>query len=289
MNFRPFLWLIVLVISAFGLFATAAAWLLWSTPRPSNIQSCFTTEMYKVHLCPDQPGYARSSEISTYVKLAVVASEDTTFYTHNGIDLFEVRESFAKNWATGQLARGGSTITQQLAKNLYLNKEKSFLRKLRELMITLQIEKVLNKDQILEKYLNVVEFGPEVFGVTHAAQYYFRKTPADLDLAEGIWLAFVLPSPKKYSASFQKKQLTAFARSQMLEILGRMKGFKQISEEESQLASLRIAHFFGSEAPSTEGDPRIAQSPDAAAENPAVQEPKTEDISDLPTLDEEEN
>jgi monofunctional biosynthetic peptidoglycan transglycosylase len=228
-----------------GLLVSAVAYLLLSTPRPTDIRNCITTEMYHVKLCPKSPDYVRIKEISSLAKNAVIVSEDGAFYSHQGIDWFELRESFNTNWERGTFARGGSTITQQLAKNVYLSSEKSLVRKVREAIIALQIETILSKDEILEKYLNVVEFGPNLYGIGPASRFYFGKTPAQLTAAESAFLAFLLPNPKKYSVSFRKKQLTPFARSRLREIVSRLGRYHKISQEEVAQGLYQVDHFYG--------------------------------------------
>ena len=234
----------IVIGSLFGLVAVSVALLLLTTPRPTDIRGCITTKMYNVHLCPQDPNYVALKSISPNIKNAVIVSEDSTFYQHGGIDWFELRESAEKNWATGQWARGGSTITQQLAKNVYLSADKSLVRKIREVIITLQLEDFLKKDEILEKYLNVVEFGENLYGVGPASKFYFNKTASELTPAEGAFLAFLLPSPKKYSVSFRKKQLTPFARSRMRVIVNRMARFRSISEEQREQGIAQVDSFY---------------------------------------------
>jgi monofunctional biosynthetic peptidoglycan transglycosylase len=228
-----------------GLIASGIGYILLSTPRPSNIRDCITTEMFHVRLCPQDSSYVKLKNISPNLKNAVIASEDGAFYSHQGIDWFEMRESFEKDWEKGEFARGGSTLTQQLAKNVYLNQEKSMLRKLHEAIIALQLEGILSKDEILEKYLNVVQFGEKLYGAGPASRHYFAKPPSELDVAESAFLAFLLPSPERYSTSFKHKKLTSFARSQMREIVGRMYRYKKISDDQHQEALNEIDHFFG--------------------------------------------
>jgi monofunctional glycosyltransferase len=234
----------IVIGGLFGLAAISVALLLLTTPRPTDIRGCITTKMYNVHLCPQDPNYVPLRNISPNLKNAVIVSEDSTFYQHGGIDWFELRESAEKNWATGQWARGGSTITQQLAKNVYLSADKSLVRKLREVIITLQLEDFLKKDEILEKYLNVVEFGENLYGIGPASKFYFNKTASELTPAEGAFLAFLLPSPKKYSVSFRKKQLTPFARSRMRVIVNRMARFRSISEEQREQGIAQVDSFY---------------------------------------------
>lgn len=264
--FRFFVSTVVAIACLSGLIAVSVVLFLLTTPRPKNIRECFTTSMFHVHLCPKDESYAKLREISPFTRQAVIVSEDGAFYSHKGIDWFEMRESMEKNWEHGGFVRGGSTITQQLAKNLYLNGNKSILRKLREAIIAVQIEGVLTKDEILEKYLNVVEFGKNVFGVKKAAQYYFKKSPGELNVAESAFLAFLLPNPEHYSASFDRKKLSPFARNQMKIIIERLYRFKKISDADYQQGLQQLAGFFGGTAPA-----------DAAPENPENIQPSAEE------------
>jgi monofunctional biosynthetic peptidoglycan transglycosylase len=141
------------------------------------------------------------SRISKNLVDAVIVAEDGAFYSHGGVDWFEVKESIEKNIDKGRAARGASTITQQLAKNLFLSTSKDPIRKLKELIITLLLENRLSKDRILEIYLNVIEWGRGVFGVEAAAQTYFGKSASTLTLEEAIRLASVIPSPLRHRAS----------------------------------------------------------------------------------------
>jgi monofunctional glycosyltransferase len=141
------------------------------------------------------------SKIPRHLIDAVVVAEDGMFYAHHGIDWFEVRESIEKNIDQKRAARGASTITQQLAKNLYLSTSKDPIRKGKELIITLLMENQLGKNRILELYLNCIEWGRGIFGVDAAAHAYFGKSASALTLEESIRLASVIPSPLKHRAS----------------------------------------------------------------------------------------
>lgn len=243
--FKFFTCIGVAVCCVIGFVGVGAGIFLLTTPRPSDIKDCLVTKMYQVRLCPGESGYVRLKDISMHARNAVIVSEDGDFYGHKGIDWFELRRSFETNWERGTFARGGSTITQQLAKNVYLSSEKSLLRKAREALIAIQLEEILNKDEILEKYLNVVEFGPELYGISKASRHYFGKAPAQLTAAEGAFLAFLLPNPKKYSISFRNKQLTRFARRQVHEIIHRMHRFRKISQLDHDDAIAQIDRLFG--------------------------------------------
>lgn len=139
------------------------------------------------------------NEISPLFIRALLIAEDDKFFHHSGFDLDSIRRSLDENLRAGRLVSGASTITQQLAKNLYLSTEKTWLRKAREALITLKLENRLSKKRILELYMNLVEFGPDVFGVYPAAEFFFQKTPARLGVEESIRLVSVLPYPHKHS------------------------------------------------------------------------------------------
>lgn len=138
------------------------------------------------------------SRISPHLRHAVVAAEDASFFTHEGFDWEGIRGAALSNLEAGQLKRGGSTITQQLAKNLYLSSERSLVRKAREALITRSLERHLTKKRILELYLNVAEWGKGVYGAEAAARHHFKKPSRDLTADEAAWLAAILPSPRRY-------------------------------------------------------------------------------------------
>ena len=133
--------------------------------------------------------------IPELLKEAVRVAEDARFYEHEGIDYEEMSEAVKSNLERGRWARGASTITQQLAKNLYLSTEKSLIRKLKEFFLALRLDDELSKNRILHLYLNVIEFGPGIFGVEAAARHYFGKSVGQLSLEEIVRLTAVIPKP----------------------------------------------------------------------------------------------
>ena len=135
------------------------------------------------------------SHVSRDLKRAVLVAEDDAFWQHEGIDVEQLQESLEKDWARGRFVRGGSTITQQLAKNLYLSPSKDPLRKLRELIIARRLEAELRKARILELYLNVIEWGDGIYGAEAAARTYFQKPALDLTTDEAALLAAAIPNP----------------------------------------------------------------------------------------------
>lgn len=148
---------------------------------------------------PKNPKYVSWRNISPYIKWAVILSEDAKFYRHHGVDYEAIKQAFKKNLEMGKYVRGGSTITQQLAKNLFLSREKTIIRKLKELIIAYLLETNLSKTRILELYLNVAELGPMVYGVNHACWFYFGKPPSDVTPLEAAMLASLLPGPKIFN------------------------------------------------------------------------------------------
>jgi len=136
------------------------------------------------------------SRISQNLKRAVLVAEDARFWRHEGVDFDEMKQSMEKNWERFEFARGGSTITQQLAKNLYLSPSKNPIRKLSELLIARSLEAELSKQRILELYLNEIEWGDGIYGAEAAARTYFRRSCIDLSASEAALLAAAIPNPR---------------------------------------------------------------------------------------------
>jgi len=214
---RFIFWALILagaIVSVSAIIAAA------TIPSIANINDCFTTSMFKVELCPSKPGYVRYNALPKHLINSLIGAEDATFFFHKGFDWEEIQDSLEKSLDAGRWVRGGSTITQQLAKNLYLSKEKSLVRKLKEFFIAQQIEKKLTKPQIIEKYLNVVEFGPGVYGIQKGAQHYFQKSVGALSPAESAYLISLLPNPIKYSGAYHsRKELSSFNKRRVTSIL----------------------------------------------------------------------
>ena len=136
------------------------------------------------------------AKISPYLKRAVLVAEDSAFWEHEGIDFEQIKESMEINLERREFVRGASTITQQLAKNLYLSPSKNPIRKLREFLIARRLEAELSKQRILELYLNVIEWGEGIYGAEAAARSYFRKPAADLGPADAALLAAAIVNPR---------------------------------------------------------------------------------------------
>jgi len=187
---------------------------------------------------PGNPSWTPLSGIPLHLRNAVLAGEDFSFYSHNGVDWYEVKESFYRNLKLGRYVRGASTITQQLAKNLFLSREKTLTRKIRELILARRFENVLSKDRILELYLNVVELGELVYGIGEGSRYHFGKDTAEISLRESTFLVAMLPGPRVYNP--EKNMDRVMNRSDHL--LSVMLKGRMISEEE-YLAALEEMPF----------------------------------------------
>jgi monofunctional biosynthetic peptidoglycan transglycosylase len=158
------------------------------------------------------------NKISLNLKRALVAAEDANFMEHAGFDWDAIQRAYEKNLRRGKVVAGGSTITQQLAKNLFLSPKRSAVRKLEEAFITLIIETVMGKERIFEIYLNIIEWGNGVFGCEAAAKYYFKTSAARLDAWEAAKLAAMVPNPRYYD----RNRNTAYLQRKTNLILGRM-------------------------------------------------------------------
>jgi len=146
-------------------------------------------------------------EISPFMQVAVLTTEDGLFYKHKGFNHAAMRQSLIANLKAHKFIRGASTITMQLAKNLYLSREKTLARKLQEIVLADALEKTLSKEDMMELYLNVIEFGPDIYGVGAAAEHYFGRTPAELNLAECLFLSSLLPQPRTSHKIFEKGEV----------------------------------------------------------------------------------
>ncbi len=137
-------------------------------------------------------------KISNHLKRAVVASEDSKFKHHEGFDWEGIEKAYEKNLKKGKIKAGGSTISQQLAKNLFLSGSRSYIRKVQEAIIAFMLEKMMSKQRILEIYLNVIEWGNGVFGAEAAARHYYKTSAAGLGKTQSAKLAAMIPQPRFY-------------------------------------------------------------------------------------------
>ncbi|MFZ9149662.1 MAG: monofunctional biosynthetic peptidoglycan transglycosylase [Burkholderiales bacterium] len=158
--------------------------------------------------------------ISGHLKRAIIAAEDAKFVSHNGFDWDGIQKAYEKNMREGEIVAGGSTITQQLAKNLFFSGERTWWRKAQEAVVAVMIETVMSKRRILEIYLNVIEWGEGVFGAEAAARLHYGTTAAGLSAEQAARLASIVPSPRRYGPASD----TAYLQRRTQTILARMNG-----------------------------------------------------------------
>jgi monofunctional biosynthetic peptidoglycan transglycosylase len=207
------LWLIVLplvlVLALQLYFFLQIAWWVEHNPTSTSFMRQQRAALQKVD--PDARlkfEWVDYERISGNLKRAIIASEDANFSGHEGIDWDALQKAYDKNTKRGKVVSGGSTITQQLAKNLFLSGERSYLRKGQEVVIAYMLEYWMDKERIYEIYLNVVEWGNGVFGAQAAARYYYGVPAASLSASQAARLAVMLPNPRYYDAHRQSAYLS---------------------------------------------------------------------------------
>jgi hypothetical protein len=189
-----------------------------------------------IHVSPASPDFIALHDVPPLFVETLLLAEDGGFYSHRGVDLSEVPSAVLTNWSRGAAARGASTITQQLAKNLFLSREKRLGRKLQELSLALLLEATLDKQRILEIYLNVIEWGPGLHGLRPAARRYFGREPRDLTPRQMAFLVAVVPGPVKYQRSFASGTLSPGFRPLVDTLLAKLRSVGGLTEDEYQAA-----------------------------------------------------
>ncbi len=189
-----------------------------------------------IDVSPSSPDFIALRDVPPLFLRTLLLSEDVGFYGHPGIDLRELPSALLTNYSRGGAARGASTITQQLAKNLFLSRDKEVGRKLQELAITFLLESALGKDRILEIYLNIIEWGPDLHGLRPAAHHYFDREPETLTPAQMAFLVAIIPGPIKYQRSFAHGTPGPGLRTLIDNLLAKLRSVNAIGEEEYQRA-----------------------------------------------------
>ena len=181
----------------------------------------------------DKKNYFKWTSISKVNRdylYTLVMAEDGKFFTHTGINYDALVDAMVRNYRSDTYSYGASTITQQVAKNLYLSSNKSIYRKLQEFFITKRLEKKFSKNQILEIYFNIAEFGPDIYGIRAASYRIFKKSPIDVNAAEGTLISLLLPSPRRYYYSIiQNKNISKKQKRKMKRVLTDMRFMDYIS------------------------------------------------------------
>jgi len=231
MRLVPKSWFWRIVLAALTLFLFYQLWIFlhicwWIKFNPST--SAFMEDRLEV-IHEKNPNaklkykWVDYTKISNHLKRAVIASEDSKFVNHEGFDWEGIEKAYEKNLRKGKLVAGGSTISQQLAKNLFLSSKRTPWRKGEEVIITLMLEKILSKQRILEIYLNVIEWGNGVFGAESAARHYFKTNAASLNRQQAAKLAAMVPNPRFYdnhrnTRYLNRRTATILARMRMSEL-----------------------------------------------------------------------
>ena len=197
------MWLLLAGLLYFCWLFAQVAWWNYANPR----ETAFMAERLAVMKKKDPGATLRQAwvpyeRISTPLKRAVVAAEDDRFLDHRGFDWESMTQALEKNLKHGKTVAGGSTISQQLAKNLFLSSERSYARKAEEAIITAMIEATWSKERILEVYLNIAEWGDGIFGAEAAAKHYYGISAAQLNAPQAARLAVMLPNPRRYQKDF---------------------------------------------------------------------------------------
>jgi penicillin-binding protein 1A len=197
-------------------------------------------------VAPESPDFVPLAEVPPLFLRALLLAEDANFYGHQGIDLSELPAALATNLARGAFVRGASTLSQQLAKNLFLSRSKTIGRKLEEASLALLLDSALGKRRVLEIYLNVIEWGPGLYGLRPAARRYFGEEPGQLSPKQIAFLVSLIPGPLKYQRSFETGVPTPFFEGLMTTLLRKLVDVGAIDEAEYETAltaplGLRVA------------------------------------------------
>jgi hypothetical protein len=171
---------------------------------------------------PGTPAWTRLEAVSPYLLWSLLAHEDAAFFQHRGFAPWAIETALQRNLEEGRFAFGASTISMQLAKNLFLARDKTLARKLREAILTWWLEERLDKRRILELYVNVIEYGPGIYGVRSAAAHYFGRPPDELSLGESLFLATLLPAPERYHRQYEAGEVHSRTRDEMAVLLASM-------------------------------------------------------------------
>ncbi|HEY4195446.1 MAG TPA: transglycosylase domain-containing protein [Mucilaginibacter sp.] len=227
---------------------------------------------------PQNPDFTPLEDISTNVRNAVMTSEDPSFYTNHGFVEESIRRSIATDIKDKKFKRGGSTISMQLIKNAFLSREKTLARKVEEILIVWMIENnnVMSKNRMLEVYFNIVEWGRNIYGISEASHYYFGKSPSELTLGEGIYLASILPHPKTGLYSFLPDGTLRPSLQNYYRLIGNLMAKRGWTEADSTgygYASVRLKESLRQEiapVPAAVADSLMKQNNDDEEDTPIV-------------------
>jgi len=210
--------------------------------------------------------YVPLRQISPELRTAVIISEDDTFFGHSGINLTELKKAFQENLKKKRYARGASTLTMQVARNAFLTKQKTLIRKVKEIILARRLEKSWSKQKIFEYYLNIAEWGKNIYGAEAAARFYFDKPAAQLNLAEASILAGILPNPIVLNPFHNWSAV----KKRQLRVLKLMRNAKLISDDEYKSLISQEVYLRGSKPSVVEYD----KTPEISIFDQALQDPR---------------
>jgi monofunctional biosynthetic peptidoglycan transglycosylase len=246
---KKLLYLAIGAVVAYGIYIAISLMFLPSVAELKNRRTTMTIQVKDWHgeyhpftVGPKNRYWTPSGSIPPEMKWAVILAEDANFYKHEGIDVKAIKNAIKYDLEKKSFARGASTITQQVAKNLFLSREKTISRKIKEIVLAKRMEEELTKGRIIELYLNVVELGPMVYGIGHGARYYFGKPASALTPRECAFLAAMLPGPRVAYNPY-KNLGKVLKRSDMILRLLRGKGV--LSDDEYRQALAQTPNIAG--------------------------------------------
>jgi len=231
--------------------------LAYKAPKPFLLDAFeYKAAARTMWIGPDSPTFVPIRELPAYVPRAITISEDASFFAHRGFDLDEIRNSIMRSLRTGTRLRGASTITQQLTKNLFLSPERTYARKMREALITIALEATVPKERLLEVYLNLIEWGPDVYGIGEAAQHYFGVDARQLTAKQAAFLGTIIPNPVKYHFLFAQGALTPIWEQHVADVLVAMRENEYLDDAAYQAAMAEPIAFRRDEEPTSGGGAR---------------------------------
>jgi len=219
---------------------------------PFSLQASFVHQVtdsqdrkHSITVGPVNPSFVPLDALPAHVVRAVTLSEDAGFFAHRGFDFAEIKNSLLGLFDNGKTLRGGSTITQQLAKNLFLSKERTYARKVKEAILALVLESSVSKRRLLEIYLNIIEWGPGLYGLGPAARHYFGRQASELTPKEAAFLASIIPNPVRYYVYFKRGELTDTWQTRVNEVLQKLLETGVIDQGQIELAMSSPLMFRG--------------------------------------------
>ena len=199
--------------------------------------------IFQMETGPGSSNYTYLEDISPFFVNAVLAHEDARFFSHGGFSPPHIRDALVRNLQEGRYVVGASTISMQLVKNLLLHREKTLARKLQEVLLTWYMERTIDKRDILELYLNVIEYGPSIYGIGRASRHYFGRLPSQLSPAEGAFLATILPNPKRYHDYYERGALSSSGAERVRALLRRLGERGSCDEATVAYGLAEVDHF----------------------------------------------